>query len=227
VVEYVRKTQCAMSTGVFLIDTENDKNFNNILNLAVELIESAPGAFAVSFQDLKSGTSLDGKLKKAFEKEIMAAMERNLKRIPQKLLRLHVMWALSYKIFSFWYSGFIHNSETLKRYFFLSQMSRFKSSRDINQEEIGQWIPMRLIEQRTYNPDDSIELPPTIEKITLFKPDEIAIYELASGKLTLEKLVKRLKKDLEIDSDDKELMHNMVLPFLKRLEETYHIIFHN
>ena len=165
-------------------------------------------------------------LKKAFDAVTLSAMKKNLHRIPRELLRKHFVWAKRHGVFSLWYSRFLSTCRTLIDYFKYIESPLFMTFDKLPLENIREIYPMRVVENREYLRDGSLVLMPSVKEIILTDPNEILAYELCSGKLTIAQVADRIKAERMPDADFDEIYSNLLSPLFSRLEETYHIIFH-
>jgi len=269
-VQHIRDTGHILVVGGFILGgpRENEKTFANTLNLAEELIESAPGIFETSAgflgaypgteisanlsrfglkieeEDFIKGLSLSDvqmstrdfdkdsirKLEGRFYDRVIKTMRRNLHRIPRDLIRRHYQWVDRYKIYSLWYLFFLGKLDVVKSYFKFLDSPRFRDLSRLPPDEISFWRPMRVQEKRNYNADGSLKLPESInnksiEDDTLRDPDEILVYELSSGKLTVGEAVRRFCRERKMTGSENEIFINLFLPLYKKLDETYRLVF--
>lgn len=269
-VKHIRDTGLMLVVGGFILGGpyENEKTFDNTLNLAIELIEEAPGIFESSAgflgaypgttisanpsrfglkmeeEDFIKGLSLSDvqmttdefdktgirKLEGRFYDGVIDAMRRNLHRIPRDLVRRHYQWVERYKIYSLWYLFFLGKLDTIKNYFKFLDSPRFRDLTRLPPDEISRWRPMRVQEKRSYNTDGTLKLPESIinksiENETLKDPDEILVYELSSGKLTVREAVHRFCRERNMTGNENEIFTNLFLPLYKKLDETYRVVF--
>lgn len=266
VVDEVRKDEALILVGGFIIGGpfESKKTFKNTLDLAVELIESAPGAFETSAgflgaypgteiaenpkrfglkmieEDFSKGFSLTDvqfetehlnrqqirEMMNEFEMETYRAMSRNLHRIPPKLLSLHYLWGRRFRMYSRWYSLFLERLGAVRDYFKFLESPRFETLGRIPRDQLKEWFPTRSWEKRTYLPDGTLSLPPSVVDITLEDPKKILAYELSCGKLKIGQIAQRLKEKEMPGMDESEILENFLLPFYREMESSYHMVFH-
>ncbi|MCE1247251.1 MAG: B12-binding domain-containing radical SAM protein [Firmicutes bacterium] len=167
------------------------------------------------------------RLENRFYEAVLAAMEKNLKNIPAAIVKNHFIWAERYRMFSVWYLFFLSKFKVMSNYFKFLESPRFATLSEIPPENIGNWRAVRVIEKRNYRADGNILLPASIIETKLDAPEEILIYELCSGKLTIKQAVDRYCKEKGIPGEDKnEVFHRVFLPTLKKLETGYQVVFH-
>ncbi len=165
-------------------------------------------------------------LMKEFEEKATLAMAEVLPKIPKKLLRLHYWWARRYRMYSRWYSLFLGNLGAIRDYFKFLDSPLFSTIDRIPVEEIMDWYPMRSWEKRTYLPDGTLKLPQSVSNYILEKKEEILAYELASGKLKLKDVLKRLKGEVLVEYDEDSILNNFLIPFYRKLNDIYLLVFH-
>jgi len=162
-----------------------------------------------------------------FSGEVEKTMKKNLGRIPWDLIKTHFDWANDYWIMSQWYLYFLKKREALDDYFGFLRSARFRTLDKIEESEILEWYPQRTVENRKYSRDGRrILLPETTRKIQLYKQDEILVYELSAGKLTIRQAIEEFKNKMGSELSIEEILRNIFLPAFRKLEEAFHIVFY-
>lgn len=244
---------------------EDEGTFSASVNLAKDLMETAPGAFEVGtaylgpypgteiaefpsryglkvFDDrFKKGLTLSDchftseafgvkeirQLSPRFEAELSLHMEKLIPKIPRELLKAHFDWGRDYWIMTQWYLSFLRKREALEEYFNYMRSPRFATLSEIPREEILEWVPQRTVEKRRYSKDGQrILLPETTRKVRLQKPKEKLIYELSSGKLTIDRLLDEYIEETGSRLSREVILESIVIPIFQKLEETYHVVFY-
>lgn len=267
VVQQVKEAGNMTVVGNFIIGGphENKKSFEDSLNLAVELVRSAPGVFeaVAGFLGPYPGTPIarcpakyglsefDVEFKKGqtlsdvhletenldyndlrqemarFYDRVIKEMEKNLPRVSRSMLASHFVWADDFKFLTYWYQLILSKKQALADYFYFMKSPRFSTLDFIAPEDLLNWYPQRVKESRRYSRDSrQILLPETVGKYQLKKKNEILIYELASGKLTMEQLLDEYLKETQSGKDRMLVLHKEIIPTLKKLEKTFHVVFY-
>jgi anaerobic magnesium-protoporphyrin IX monomethyl ester cyclase len=160
--------------------------------------------------------------------EISCSLKKNVKNISRDMLMKLVEWYADYDVTTLW-SNFIINNRLLTDYYNRVMKKRYKIFSDIPSEKLLQWYPERVIDARCYSEDgNKLILPEGIDGVIILdNPDDILIYELASGKLTVKNMISEFKKDKNIDFSDEEILEKFFIPLFKRLDQSYHVVFHS
>ncbi len=244
---------------------ENDKTFEDSINLLKNLIEIAPGVFEgmAGFLGPYPGTPIalhpekyglipfDTQFKKGqtlsdvhletvhltanqlrekgkiFWNTLENTMEKVLPKIPPPMMASHFFWAEEYGIFTYWYQKILSKKEGLVEFFYFLKSPRYKMFHEIPQHEILDWKPQRIIEKRKYTKNGkTIILPITVGKYYLRKKEDILIYELSSGKLTIKQMIKEFKQEMKLDLSNYEVLKKYFFPLFQKLQKKYHILFY-
>jgi len=162
-----------------------------------------------------------------FENELTRFMKQRVGRIPRKLLKLHFKWARDYWLMTQWYLSFLKERQALEDYFNFLGSPRFRTLEEIPPNEITGWYAQRTEEKRRYSKDGGqILLPETTGKFRLYKKDEILVYELSAGKLTVKEMIEEFKKETGSELTGDEILKKVFIPTFRKLEKTYHIVFY-
>lgn len=162
-----------------------------------------------------------------FSREINDEMKKTAIKMSFEMMEKHFQWAMNYRMHTLYYMNILSLAPILESYFTIKKSSKFRRQKDIPDKEIPDWFPFRIIEKRTYGKGGAfIELPGYFRRIKLTRPDEIAVYEYSSGKMTIQQLAERIQKEFKKNMTIHEILANFVLPLFKRLEKSYHIIFY-
>ncbi len=162
-----------------------------------------------------------------FRDTVLKAMKKNLHRIPYKLLNAHYEWATRFWTFSNWYQVFLKEKQSLEHYFMYLDSPRFRTLDRIPPEDILNWYPQRTSENRSYSKDGrQLILPETTVKARLYKPEEILVYELSAGKLTMKQVIDEFRAERHDNRPDSEILEYTFIPVFKKLESLYQVVFY-
>jgi hypothetical protein len=154
-------------------------------------------------------------------------MEKQLPRIPRKMIETHFEWVRRYKLNSIYYLNFFARREALVDYFNFAMNPRFKKLNEIPESELTQYYAQRTVEHRNYSLDGkTLILPETIGKMELIDPQEILVYELSSGKLTIGRMAREFITETGNELSTHEIVKNIFLPVFKKLEDNYQVVFY-
>jgi anaerobic magnesium-protoporphyrin IX monomethyl ester cyclase len=163
-----------------------------------------------------------------FINRLMDRMKANVSRIPRSLVLKHFEWACLFSASTYWYLYILEKNANLKNYFEMSISPRFSSFDKIPEKKILEWYPHRIKETREYSPDGKkLILPETTVKHELTDKNEILIYELSSSKMTVDRMLDEFQAEMGYDMTREEIYNRYFVPTFKKLEETFHIIFHS
>jgi len=154
-------------------------------------------------------------------------MEKEIARMPWEMILYHFNWAEEFSIQSKWYLNFLSKRKALRDYIEYLKSERFKTLPFIPPGELPEWHPIRMQDVKQFSHDcKKILLPETIGRYELTDPDEILIYELCTGKLTIGRMIDEFLTETGKDISAHEAMVNYFIPFFKKLEKTFHVIFY-
>lgn len=174
------------------------------------------------FYDVKGIRSL----KKRFFNEVERTMEALVPKIPRDMLGTHFQWAWNYGLSSLWYLYFLNRREALKNFFRYLESPRYAMFSEVPKDRLLHWHPQRVVETREYSPDGgSIILPDSTKKETLTDPLEILVYELSTGKLTVNRMLEEFIRETGTDRTPADLLENVFIPVFQKLDQLYQVVF--
>ena len=122
-----------------------------------------------------------------------------------------------------YYQMLLHFAPVIKKYFELkNKSSRFRLD-EMNYEKLLSSKPIGLI-RPLYSGKNYI-LEGYFDKIDIKKPEEKLIYDFSTGKLNIVEIAQFVKSKLSLDNDIEPIIKTIMIPFYKRIEKSYHIIF--
>jgi radical SAM superfamily enzyme YgiQ (UPF0313 family) len=167
-------------------------------------------------------------LRRRFFTEITAHMSRLARKIPRDMLRLHYVWADRYFMQSLWYQQVISRREALMGYFNFLEHFQFVEFHRVPPGELKSWHPQRVAPKRRYSPDGrQLILPETTGRYRLKDPEEILVYELSSGKLTVEAMAGEFAGRMGNGRTEGEIIEKVFIPVFKKLDSLYHMVFYH
>ncbi|MFP4497153.1 MAG: B12-binding domain-containing radical SAM protein [Vulcanimicrobiota bacterium] len=166
-------------------------------------------------------------LERKFSDEVLAHMKSELKNIPREMIKLHLDWERKYGIRTFWNMFHFSRSQAIKEYFRYLESPRFRSLFYIPLRDLPEWYPLRVIHKREYSNDGKdLILPSTVEETRLSTPEEILIYELSSGKLTVNQMLEEFKIETSSELDRETLFNRYFIPTFAKLDDLFLIVFY-
>ena len=166
-------------------------------------------------------------LRRRFFKRVESTMESLVSKIPRDMLGTHFQWAWNFGLSSLWYLNFLSKREALSAFFRYLESPRYKMLEEIQPGHLSKWYAQRVQEGRGYSRDGrGIILPVTNVKATLTDPDEILVYELASGKLTVEQMAVEYVLERGSELEPGEVIHQVFMPIFKKLDRLYQLVFY-
>jgi anaerobic magnesium-protoporphyrin IX monomethyl ester cyclase len=161
-------------------------------------------------------------------REMYLCHQKNVKNVDRKLILKMIEWYVDYTIVTMW-SQFILNNNLLTDYYNHMTTKRYRSFNEIPPGKLAHWYPQRVIENRIYSEDGrKMLMPAGIEGETALDiPEEILIYELSSGKISIKNMIKEFKTTFNSDLADDEILEKYFIPFFRKLDQSYHLVFHS
>ncbi|MCD6310734.1 MAG: radical SAM protein [Candidatus Eremiobacteraeota bacterium] len=162
-----------------------------------------------------------------FKQTVASTMWDLAPEIPKKVWEHHRNLATGWGLMSGWYKDIFLKCPALVSYFLFYEKPRFGDSTGLPWDEFMDWIPFRTVDILQYNRRGNRLIIPGYFKETILKdPKEIFIYELCGGKLTIGEISREFCNRFCPDEEIPYVAELVVMPLLKRLEETYHIIYY-
>lgn len=175
------------------------------------------------------------KLKRSHIRNLMAKFKQTVAGtmwdlapdIPKKIWEHQRRLASEWGLMSGWYKDIFLKCPALVSYFLFYEKPRFGDSDQLPGERYMEWIPFRSFDALRYNKrGDRMILPGYFNTVELKAPGEIFVYELCGGKLTLGEIAAEYCNKFCPDEAPAHAAELFILPFLRRLEESYHIIYY-
>jgi len=161
----------------------------------------------------------------AFSKEIEPVLWEVLKKAKFDILMFYNLLNEQYGIFTS--ASIVLNSVFLKKYFKYFNRSMFKRLENIFSDQLNYWIPFRILPDfECILTDNGYELDGYYCKLFITDPFEISIYEYSAGKLNVEDIAKRICNELDYKAGHENFIKEVMVPFYKKLEDNYQIIFY-
>ena len=161
-----------------------------------------------------------------FHREVEREMRRVAMKMEPLMMEKHFVWALNYKMHTIYYLNVLARAPILESYFTMKKSVKFKRLREIPDDQLRDWLPIRILESRTYN-RGAVELPGYFTMIKLNKPDDILVYEYSAGKMTIGEIAQKIKEEKQSPLTESEIIQNVMLPVYRKIEKSYHIIFYH
>lgn len=162
------------------------------------------------------------KLKFHFINSIISEMNKITKTLDYN--RINFQIALSkYGIETSYYKQITSISPVIKKYFDLkNDVSRLRLE-NINAQMLPYTKPIFL--SKAYSSSNKYVIQGYFEPVYIELPVEKAIYDLSNGKLTMIEIAEYVKSKTNNTLDTDKFIESIMLPFYKRIEKSYQILF--
>jgi hypothetical protein len=164
-------------------------------------------------------------LRYRFCSQLADHMTSLVEAIPPRVLQDVFFWAFKYGMETMWFSPFLQRRGPLVSYFKFVFSSRFSRLRDIPPGQILEWTPMRVQDTIIYREDGSVDLPEAIGRHLLTDPAEILLYQLSSGKMEIKSLLEFFMEEMPGEEGPDSVLEKVVLPFFRKMESLYQVVF--
>ncbi len=119
------------------------------------------------------------------------------------------------------------NIDIIKQYFSFFSFASFNRIENISLKEIEKWLPLRvLIDTQYVTLEDGYKLPGHRGNMFVKKKLEVAVYEYSFAKLNIGDIAKKIIADYKLDMSVSDFIRKIMIPFYKKLEKNYQIIFY-
>jgi anaerobic magnesium-protoporphyrin IX monomethyl ester cyclase len=165
-------------------------------------------------------------LKTRFHSEIDRAMKQGVTEIPHPVIQDHFQWARSFSLTTFWYP-YLTRKEALEKYFYFLGSPRFFRLNDPGERDLRQAVPMRTLGMIHYAGDGrTIILEGSTRRFTLKKERECFIYRRSCGKQNLFTIAADYRGLFCPGKDLPQVIEEDLLPFYRKLEKYYYMMFY-
>lgn len=154
-----------------------------------------------------------------FEKILNKEMIEITKGLSFEDINFHVD-LFRYGIVTQYYSKIISETPSINSWYNL-RLNNSKRLSEIQEKELKEFTPLRTAIKSQYR--DYYLLKGWLEDIKIVSNEEKVAYDLSSGKLNIEEIAFEIAKKFQIDPS--EALENVLIPFYKKLEKSFHIIF--
>jgi len=196
--------------GITIIDNE----WTKFLNFYMPSCET---------KDLKRVKLVE--LRNNFVKTIQNEMKKIIAQLDFDVVKFHYNLS-SYGFTSFYANTIAVQSPAAGKYLSLwNNVSRLRLG-DMPYKSLINSKPLRLIEPLyAADKNNAYCLSGYIEEIYIYDKEEKFIYDLSSGSFTVFEISELVKNQFDLKISAEEIINNRLIPFYKRLEKSYHIIF--
>lgn len=166
------------------------------------------------------------KLKQYFYRQIEKIMKANVSRIPFRTIRNQFDWASRYSLTTFWHP-ILKEKSAIDKYFFFFGSPRFMKLDERGDKDLLQIVPMRTLGMLVYHDDGiRLRLQGGLRSYTLSDPEKIFIFKRSCGKQKIADIAEDVRLRFHPESDLNMVVHSVLLPFYKKLEKDFYMIFY-
>jgi anaerobic magnesium-protoporphyrin IX monomethyl ester cyclase len=158
-----------------------------------------------------------------FIKAVNEEMRKLAPHLPYATLAKHFEWA-QYGMVTNWHQILFNSSALLKDYFAFKQSPRFKRLEEVPAADLSNFRPLRVLKTREYDDQGRIVITAAYTPLILTEPLDLFIYEHSAGKLTLAELAALAQE--RFGGEAESLLQSKILPFFKKMEENYLMVFY-
>lgn len=166
------------------------------------------------------------KLKQHFYTEVEKIMKGCVSRIPFRTIRNQFMWASRYSMTTFWHP-ILKEKQAYDKYFYFLESPRFMRLEDRDEKDISEIVPLRTLGMLVYHDDGMrLRLQGGLRSYTLSDPEKIFIYRRSCGKRKMADIAEDVRTRFHPDFDIDRVIRSVLLPFYRKLESEFYMIFY-
>ncbi len=165
------------------------------------------------------------RLYEKFVSKITKIMKRQALNLSFEEVAFHIELYKKFQISDFCFTNIIGKSYLINRYFSLMEKPIFLRLSQTPPHLVGSLTPVRIILEDNYIPSETGYLIKGYLEDIEINSEEAAVYEYSTGKLKIDDIAKRLSKELPKNLTPEEIKEKIMIPFLLKMEDTYHMVF--
>lgn len=163
-----------------------------------------------------------------FTQQLLKRMVHMLPKLPKERILQHYHWLHKYGTATRWLSNIFQRLGAVNEYFKFYDSPRFCSLDSVPEQQLPRYTAMRTIGPLQYDPANWEEflLDNSYRKLRLHTRVEKEVYALSAGKLTLEQMSLAIKQRLDLPDSPTAILHQQIVPALRKLEKHFQVILH-
>jgi len=166
------------------------------------------------------------KLKQHFYRQIDRVMKSNVSHIPYETMKNQFRWALKYSLTTFWHP-YLKDRQAIDKYFYFLESPRFMRLNERDGKALLEIVPLRTLGMLVYNDDGvRLRLQGGLRNYTLSDPEKIFIYKRSCGKQKIRDIAEDVRVRFHPESELETVVHSVLVPFYKKLEHDFYMIFY-
>ncbi len=148
-----------------------------------------------------------------------------LKKLDYDTVKFHIELKSKYGFETYYYNTIKDSAPVIIEYLLAKNSdSRFRI-REMQRQTLEKSRPVRMIQNISYTKGRQYLLNGYLEPVYIKNPLEMEIYDYSNGKHSIAEIAGKLKSGLNYEITENRIIDKYILPFYRKLENSYHILF--